>query len=237
MRRRGTTTFTLAIAAAPGPRPAPAHRPAPRRALPGPTRPCAPPARRARPPRRRRRGRRSARPRRAGKRPAPDSAGISTGRRGLLQDGAAQQGRLLLRVDGERAARRAAAQVPVEERRLEGGEHPVQPERNRLAGTFTTCRCHTRFDAAEAKELVNKVNCSKTPDAQDRSGRRRHQPQTQREQEHRDLRRVGALVARRAANPAGAEDRHRLARSGSRPAGARARPRRSTRRAARTPAT
>jgi hypothetical protein len=44
----------------------------------------------------------------------------------LLELGTAQQLRLARRACGERAAGRTAAQMPVEQRRLERGQHPVE---------------------------------------------------------------------------------------------------------------
>ena len=132
---------------------------------------------------------------------------------GLLQQGAPQQPRLLLRIDREGAAIRAAAKVPVQKGRLESGEHAVQPKRDRLAGTFTASRCHTEFDATRPYELVNKVNClERLMSGIDQRGHD-EEHQTEGEEEQCGLNRVGALLAGGPANPAGAEDRHRLPRA------------------------
>ena len=132
---------------------------------------------------------------------------------GLLQQGAPQQPRLLLRIDGEGVAIRAAAKVPVQKGRLERGEHAVQPKRDRLAGTFTASRCHTEFDATRPYELVNKVNClERLMSGIDQRGHD-EEHQTEGEEEQCGLNRVGAFLAGGPANPAGAEDRHRLPRA------------------------
>ena len=71
-------------------------------------------------------------------------AGMADGPKRLLEHGRAQELRLGRRACGEIAAVGAPAQVPVEQRRLEQGQNPVEPERNRFTRTVATCRSHGR---------------------------------------------------------------------------------------------
>ena len=62
----------------------------------------------------------------------------------LLERGRAQKLRLGRRARGEIAAIAAPAQVPVEQRRLEQGQNPIQPKRNRFTRTVAACGSHKR---------------------------------------------------------------------------------------------
>ena len=102
------------------------------------------------PVRRQRDGRRScdARRRRQRTRGDPAHGAPAGGRDGhrlkrLLELGRAQELRQTRRGCGEIAAVGAPAQVPVEQRRLEQGQNPVQPERDRFTRTVATCGSHT----------------------------------------------------------------------------------------------
>jgi hypothetical protein len=66
------------------------------------------------------------------------------GPKGLLELGSAQELRQTRRVCGELAAVGAPAQMSVEQRRLEQGHGPVEPERNRFTRTVAACRSHGR---------------------------------------------------------------------------------------------
>jgi hypothetical protein len=62
----------------------------------------------------------------------------------LLERGRTQELRLGRRARCELAAVGAPAHVPVEQRRLEQGQNPIEPERNRFTRTVATCGSHGR---------------------------------------------------------------------------------------------